>query len=240
MKKQNVAGTMRYAIERHQMISDGDFVAVGVSGGKDSMALLHLMSGLMKYGGTKFRLSGITIDPGFEKVSGLSALNMGFAQKFCDSLDIELHIVKTDIAEIVFETRKETNPCALCANMRRGALATAMRKLGMNKLALGHHQDDLVNTFIMNLVYGGRIGTLEPLSYLERSGITVIRPLIYTSEKSVESYVRRFEIPVATSPCPVNKKTARERANDITKMLYSINEHSESAVINAVRSLIEK
>lgn len=204
------------------------------------MALIHLLSVLMKYGDTKFKLAGITIDPGFEKVDGLRALNMDFAKDFCESLGVEYHIVPTDIAEIVFKTRKETNPCALCANIRRGALATAMRQFGMKKLALGHHQDDLVNTFIMNLVYGGRLGTLEPYSYLERSGITVIRPLIYTAEANIERYVHKFSIPVAESPCPVNKKTAREKASEISKMLYNISEHSQSAVINAVRSLIEK
>ncbi|MDO4754173.1 MAG: tRNA lysidine(34) synthetase TilS [Bacillota bacterium] len=222
------------------MISDGDFVAVGLSGGKDSMALVHLLSKLKKYATAKFDLCAISINPGFERVGGSSSLDFQKAKDFCESLDVPLHIVETDIAEVVFEIRNEKNPCSLCANMRRGALATTMNRHGINKLALGHHQDDLIATFLMNLIYGGKIKGLEPVSFLDKKEITVIRPLIYTREKTIIQYCERNDIPVIKSPCPIDKKTARQDVTEIARHLYSINEHAESAIINAVRSLIEK
>ncbi len=240
MKKQNISGVMRHAIERHQMISDGDFVAVGLSGGKDSMALLHALKMFQRYSDKKFKLAALSIDPGFENTLGNVGLDYDKASVFCEKIDVPLHIARTDIAEIVFEIRDEKNPCSLCANMRRGALATEMNKRGMNKLALGHHEDDLVATFLMNLIYGGRLDTLQPKSFLDVSKITVIRPLIYASEKSIKSYVAKNQIPVAKSPCPMDKRTARENANKVAAELYNINEHSRSAIVNAVRSLIDK
>lgn len=230
---------MRYAIERHQMISDGDFVAVGLSGGKDSMCLLHLLHHFRKYGGISFELAAISVDPGFERIDGNSALDFKAAEEFCASLGVPLHIVKTDIADVVFNIRQEKSPCSLCANMRRGVLASTLNELGFGKLALGHHEGDLVTTFVMNLVYGGQIKALEPLSYLDRSGITVIRPLIYCKENSIVRYCTKHQIPVVKSPCPADKKTARKTAEDIATMLFKAGEHSERAVLRAVRSLIE-
>lgn len=240
MKKQNIEGLLRHTIERHQMISDGDFVAVGLSGGKDSMALLHLLHKFRTYSGIPFRLCAISVNPGFERVGGSASLDIAKARDFCDQLGIPLFVVETDIAEIVFEIRKEKNPCSLCANMRRGALATTMNLHGVNKLALGHHQDDLISTFLMNLIYGGKIKGLEPISFLDKKEITVIRPLIYTREKTIAQYCERHAIPIVKNPCPIDKKTARQKASEIADYLYNINEHAESAIVNAVRSLIDK
>lgn len=239
MKRQNIMGTMRYAIERHQMISDGDFVAVGLSGGKDSMGLLHLMRQFQRFADVRFKLAAVSIDPGFDAIQGCRAPDFHVVREFCDSIGVPLHVVPTDIADIVFNIRREKNPCSLCANMRRGALATAMNRLGMNKLALGHHEKDLVTTFFMNLVHGGRIKTLEPVSYLDHTGITVIRPMIYVKEKSIVSYNQKYAVPTITSPCPVDKKTARQNADALAEQLYRINEHAESAIVRAVRSLID-
>lgn len=239
-KKQNIDGLLKYTIERHRMISDGDFVAVGLSGGKDSMALVHLLSKFRKYCGISFRLVAITINPGFERVGGVASPDFTQAKEFCDSLNVPLHIVETDIAEVVFQIREEKNPCSLCANMRRGALATTMNQHGINKLALGHHQDDLVATFLMNLIYGGKIKGLEPVSYLDQKEITVIRPLIYTREKTILNYCERNDIPIIKNPCPMDRKTARQKVTDIADYLYGINEHAESAILNAVKSLIDK
>lgn len=229
---------MRHTIERHQMLSDGDFVAVGLSGGKDSMALLHLLNHYRLYSEANFRLAAITVNPGFEEIFGTPALNYEAAAHFCDEIDIPLHIVKTDIAEVVFEIRKEKNPCSLCANMRRGALAGTMKELQMNKLALGHHFDDYITTFLMNLIHGGRLKTLEPVSYLSRQEVTVIRPLTYVREKSILRYIERYGIPVVKNPCPADKKTARESASELANSLFAITEHSEQSIVNAVRSLI--
>lgn len=232
MKRTNIVGTIQHTVLRHQMISDGDFVAVGLSGGKDSMTLLHALERFRRFGGIDFRLGAIMVDPGFQN------FDIDSAKKFCEELGVELTIVATDIAEIVFDIRNEKNPCSLCANMRRGALATNMQRLGMNKLALGHHEDDLVSTFFMNLVYGGRIKTLDAMSFLDRSGITVIRPMIYLSEDAIKAYVRKNNIPVVKSPCPVDKKTSRESAKQMAETLYATNQHAKSAIINAVKSLV--
>lgn len=240
MKKQNIEGLLRHTIERHQMLSDGDFVAVGLSGGKDSMALLHLLHKFKKYSGISFRLCAISVNPGFERVGGSTSLDITKARHFCEDLDVPFFVAETNIAEIVFEIRKEKNPCSLCANMRRGALATTMNRHGVNKLALGHHQDDLIATFLMNLIYGGKMKGLEPVSFLDKKEITVIRPLIYTREKTIVQYCERNAIQIIKNPCPIDKRTARQKASEIADYLYGINEHAESAIINAVRSLIDK
>lgn len=232
MKRTNIVGIIQHTVLRHQMISDGDFVAVGLSGGKDSMTLLHALEHFRRFGGIAFKLGAIMVDPGFHN------FDIESAKRFCDELGVELTVVPTDIAEVVFEIRNEKNPCSLCANMRRGALATNMQKLGMNKLALGHHEDDLISTFFMNLVYGGRIKTLDAVSYLDRTGITVIRPMIYLSEDTIKAYVKKNNIPVVKSPCPVDKKTSRESAKQMAEMLYTTNQHAKSAIINAVKSLV--
>ncbi len=210
---QKILGYMRKACEEFDLISRSgcrvkDRIAVGVSGGKDSLVLLAGLAGLRRFDGFAFELEAVTVDPKFGGVpgdfSGVSAL--------CENLGIRHTIVPTDIAEIVFDVRKENNPCSLCANLRRGILNSAAQELGCAKLALGHHNDDVVETFIMNLFREGRIGCFAPKSYLSRSGITIIRPLVFAPESMVSACCRRNGFAVVQSRCPADKTTAREEA----------------------------
>lgn len=215
---------VRRALDDYDMISDGDKIAVGVSGGKDSLALLCTLAEIRLFYPKKFELYAIHLDPGF--------YNAGFCDKqtaeeqinrleaFCNSLQVPLTVVNTSIAEIVFKVRKEENPCSLCSRMRRGALHNAAKDLGCNKMALGHHFDDAVETFIMNLFNEGRIGSFSPVTYLDRRDITIIRPLIYCPEKSVRYYVNHTHgLPVMASPCPADRDSERQRVKDL---LYNL------------------
>ena len=206
-----IEGNIRRAIEKYDLIENGDKIAVGLSGGKDSLALLAGLANVKKYAGIDFDLMAILVDngnPGNE-FSGL--------QKFCDSLGVELHIVKSDIYQVVFEIRKESNPCALCAKMRRGLLCTAAKGFGANKLALGHHADDMLDTFFMSLLFEGRLSTFKPKSFLDRTGITVIRPLILCFEEEIRQAAK--ELPVQKNPCPANGDTSRERVKKLVEHL---------------------
>ncbi|MCM1395611.1 MAG: tRNA 2-thiocytidine(32) synthetase TtcA [Corallococcus sp.] len=202
---------MRRAINDYKMIQSGDKIAVGVSGGKDSVALLTLLTAYKRFSEHDFDLCAITIDMGFAKDA--------FAPiaKYCESLDVEYHVEHTDIAEIIFDARKEKNPCSLCAKMRRGALNAKINALGYNKLALGHHRDDVVETFLLSLFYEGRLSTMQPTSYMSNSKVTLIRPMIYLAEKDVAALSK--DLPVVHNPCPANKHTQRETMKDLLKTL---------------------
>ena len=204
---------IRRAVDQYDMIEDGDRIAVGVSGGKDSLALLAGLWNLKMFYPKHFDICAITVDMGFEG-SDFSAV-----KSFCESMDIEYRIVDTDIAKIIFDIRKESNPCSLCAKMRRGVLHDNAKDMGCNKIALGHHFDDVVDTFMMNLFNEGRIATFSPVTYLSRKDITMIRPLIFAPEKDIEYFVRSNPIPVVKSPCPEDKHTDREK---VKKLLASL------------------
>ena len=173
MKLQQVLSLTRKAVDDYQMIEAGDHIAVGISGGKDSLTLLYALQGLRRFYPAAFTLSAVTVDLGFGN------LDLSEIEKLCRELDVPYHIVKTDIGKIVFEDRKESNPCSLCAKMRKGALNDAMKAIGCNKVAYAHHKDDVVETMMMSLIYEGRFHTFRPVTYLDRTEITVIRPLIY-------------------------------------------------------------
>ena len=209
---QKLMGLMRRCIDDYDMIQEGDRVAVGVSGGKDSLVLLQLLAGLRKYFDKSFALEAITID------MGMGMDYSGIAQ-LCWELDVPYHIIKTEIGPIIFDHRKEKNPCSLCAKMRRGALNQAILDLGFNKLALGHHYDDAVETFVMNLIYEGRIGCFQPVTNLDRTGIVQIRPMLYIHEGTVDNFARRMELPVVENRCPVDKSTKRE---EIKQLVYTL------------------
>ena len=184
---QKLMGLMRRCIEDYNMISPGDRIAVGVSGGKDSLVLLKLLAGLREY--MNFEVEAITIDMGLGMdYSGIEAM--------CREVGVPYTIVKTEIAPIIFDYRKEKNPCSMCSKMRRGALNQALLDRGLNKLALGHHYDDAVETFVMNLLFEGRIGCFQPVTNLDRTGIIQIRPMLYIHEKTVDSFAKRYELPV--------------------------------------------
>lgn len=203
---QKILGYIRKAIQEFDLIQDGDRIAVGVSGGKDSLVLLNGLVLLKRFAGIDYDVTAVTLDPRFGGEDG----DYSAVQKLCNELDVPYVILRSDIAEIIFNIRKETNPCSLCARMRRGALHDAAKEAGCNKIALGHNYDDAVETFVMNLFNEGRLGCFSPKSYLSRKDLTLIRPLIFAPEKDVRSAARRNELPVIKSKCPVDGHTSRE------------------------------
>ena len=207
---QKLMGLVRRCVEDYNMISPGDKVAVGVSGGKDSLVLLQLLAGLRQY--SDFSLEAITIDMGL-------GMDYTAVQEFCDRLEVPYTIVKTQIGPIIFDHRKEKNPCSMCAKMRRGALNQAILDRGIRKLALGHHFDDAVETFVMSLIYEGRISCFQPVTDLDRMGVTQIRPMLYIHEKTVDNFATRMELPVIENRCPVDKHTKRE---EIKQLVYDL------------------
>ena len=204
---------LRRAIQDYEMIQSGDVVAVGLSGGKDSLALLAGLAQLRKFYPKPYSLMAITLDMGFENA------NFSGLAEFCESLEIPFHLLKTQIGPVIFEIRHEKNPCALCAKMRRGALNEAAHEKGANKVALGHHFDDVVETVLLQLFYEGRMGCFSPVTYLSRSDVTVIRPMIYMPEKEVRAFARRNALPVYKNPCPADGSTKREH---LKQMLYTL------------------
>ena len=208
---------MRRCIDDYEMISEGDKICVGVSGGKDSLATLKILKALSEFYPKKFEVIAVTLDLGF------ALADFSHLQKMCDDIDVPLTIVKTDIKEVVFDIRKETNPCSLCAKMRRGCLNETAKKLGCNKVALGHHFDDAVETYMMSLFYEGRISSFMPMTYLDRIDITLIRPLLYIEEKDVINFVNRESLPVMHNPCPANGNTKRQEIKDLLKHFEETN-----------------
>ena len=209
---QKLMGLMRRCIDDYNMVRDGDRIAVGVSGGKDSLVLLQLLAGLRSYLGKDFSLVAVTIDMGL-------GMDYSGVAELCRRLDVPYTIIDTEIAPIIFDYRKEKNPCSMCAKMRRGALNQAILDLGCNKLALGHHYDDAVETFMMNLIYEGRIGCFQPVTDLDRTGIIQIRPMLYIHEKTVDNFASRMALPVVENRCPVDKTTKRE---EIKQLIFSL------------------
>ncbi len=219
----------RRAVDDYGMIAEGDKIAVGVSAGKDSLTLLSALAQLRRFYPKKFELIAITVDMGFE---GMDFIPI---QKFCEGLEVEYHIVPTQISKIIFDVRKEKNPCSLCAKMRRGALHTAAKELGCNKVALGHHFDDVVETFMLNLFYEGRLGCFQPVTYLSRIDLHLIRPLIYMPEKDVRYFANKVSLPVIKSPCPADKNTERERMKELLHELEKNNKGLRYRIFGAIQ-----
>ncbi len=207
---QKLMGLVRRCVEDYHMIEPGDKIAVGVSGGKDSLVLLQLLAGLKQY--LPFHLEAITIDMGL-------GMDYSGVQEMCDKLEVPYTIVKTQIAPIIFDHRKEKNPCSMCSKMRRGALNQAILDRGIHKVALGHHYDDAVETFLMSLLYEGRISCFQPVTDLDRTGVIQIRPMLYIHEKTVDNFASRMALPVVENRCPVDKTTKRE---EIKKLIYDL------------------
>lgn len=208
---QQISGYLRRAVDDYQMIEPGERVAIALSGGKDSMLLLHAMKHLSRYHPAKFDLIAIFIDLGFDNI------NIEAMQKECEKLQVPLVIRKTEIAPLVFDIREESNPCALCAKMRRGAIHDAALENGCRTIALGHHRDDAIETFAMNLIYEGRIGCFQPVTYLDRKDVRTIRPMIYLTERQIANTVERLEIPVVKNPCPMDPTSMRKETKDLLK-----------------------
>lgn len=219
----------RRAVDDYNMIEDGDKIAVGISGGKDSLALLTALAGLRRFYPRKFDIIAISID------MGLEGMDFSPVAKYCEELGVEYKIVKTEISKIIFDVRKEPNPCSLCAKMRRGALNSAAVEHGCNKVALGHHFDDVVETFMLNLFFEGRIGTFSPVTYLSRMNVTVIRPLIYMPEKDVRYFASKTELPVVTSTCPADGNTQREEMKQLLSRLERENKGLRYRIFGAIQ-----
>ncbi len=220
---------VRRGVDDYGMIKDGDKIAVGVSAGKDSLALLCAMAELRRFYPNKFELCAITVDMGFDGAdfSGIKA--------FCDSLNVEYHIVPTQISKIIFDVRKEKNPCSLCAKMRRGALYNFAKELGCTSVALGHHFDDVVETFMLNLFYEGRLGCFQPVTYLSNTDIYLIRPMIYMPEKDVRYFASKNALPVVKSPCPADGNTEREQMKQLLHSLEKENKGLRYRIFGAIQ-----
>lgn len=213
MKLQQLLSFARRAVDDYQMIQEGDKIAVGISGGKDSLALLYALSGLRRFYPNHFELEAITVDLGFE------GFDLSGIQKLCDELNVNYTVVKSDIGHIIFEDRKEKNPCSLCAKMRKGAFNEKAKELGCNKLAYGHHRDDLVETMLLSLIFEGHFYSFSPVTYLDRMDITLIRPLLYVQEADIIGFQNKHDLPVAKNPCPADGVTKREYAKNLAKQL---------------------
>ena len=210
---QHILSLVRRCVDDYRMITDGETVAVGVSGGKDSVLTLAALAKLRDFHPAKFQVTAITID------SGTPGMDFAPIARLCQELGVTYHLVPVPIYEIVFTARQEKNPCSLCAKMRRGALSTELNRLGISKIALGHHYDDAVETLLMSLFWEGRISCFQPVTYLDRTEVTQIRPLLYVQEREVRNAVARCGLPVVENPCPANGSTAREEMKELIAQL---------------------
>lgn len=220
---QRILSYIRKAVDDYNMIEDGDKIAVGLSGGKDSITLLMGLKALQRFYDKKFEIIAISINPGFE------FFNSEFLKKTCDDIGVQYIEEESHIKEIVFDIRAEKNPCSLCANLRRGILNSTAIREGCNKIALGHNEDDVLETFFLNLLYGGNINTFAPTSYMDRSKITLIRPLIYAPEKSIKTFVKKNNIEVMPKCCPMDGVSKRE---DMKKLIWEFQKQIPNAKAN--------
>lgn len=230
MKLQQVLSYVRKAVEDYDMIAEGDKIAVGISGGKDSLTLLYALHGLKRFYPRKFDILAVTADLGFQN------LNLDRIRQLCRELEVEYTIVETDIAKIIFEDRKEENPCSLCAKMRKGALNQAVKAAGCNKVAYAHHKDDVVETMLMSLIFEGRFHTFAPATYLDRTELTVIRPLMYMNEADVIGFVNKYDVPVVKSPCPADGHTKREYVKTLLRQINLENPGVKERMFTAIQN----
>ena len=222
-------GTVRRAVDDYDMILEGDRVAVGVSGGKDSMLLLLALSHLRRFYPRHFELEAVTVELGFE------GMDFTPVKELCEKLEVPYTCLRTDIKEVVFDVRREDNPCSLCAKMRRGAINDLIRQRGVNKLALGHHFDDAVETFMMSLLFEGRISCFRPVTYLDRSGVTQIRPLIYAGEQKIANLAEALQVPVVENPCPQDKSSKRWEIKQLLKTMSADYPDMKSKIFGAMQ-----
>ncbi len=225
---QKLLSYLRRGVDDYGMINEGDKITVGVSGGKDSLALLCGLSELRRFYPNKFELYAVTLSMGYED------MNFDKVAELCDRLEVPYVLKKTDIAQILFEIRKESNPCSLCAKMRRGALHDAALELGSHKVALGHHNDDALETFMLSLVYEGRVNCFSPVTYLDRKDITLIRPMLYAPEKYISGFAKRYDLPVVTNLCPADKHTKREYVKNLVHQLEKENPGFKTRLFTAI------
>ena len=228
MELQRLYSLTRKAVDEYGQINEGDKIAVGISGGKDSLTLLYALAGLRRFYPQKFELCAITVDLGFD------GFDTDRIARLCSELDVEYEVVKTDIFNIVFHDRKESNPCSLCSKMRKGSLNEAILKNGCNKVAYGHHKDDVVETLMMSLIYEGRFHTFSPVTFLDRTGITVIRPLLYIEEADIIGFANKMNLPVAGKHCPADGYTKREYVKNLLDELNRENPGVKDRMFTAI------
>ena len=227
---QQIMSQIRAAVDSYQLIQAGDRIAVGISGGKDSLVLLCTLANMRKFLPMKYDLVAITVDPCFDNIQ----TDFRQVEELCRRLQIKYEIRRSQLGNIIFEQRKESNPCSLCARMRRGILHDMSKKHNCNKLALGHHFDDAVQTFFMNLFYGGKIGCFSPMSYLSRKDLYLIRPMVFCEESKVESAAQRYHLPVVKSECPVDGHTKRQYAKDLVRQLNTEHPGARDRMFTAI------
>ncbi|MCI9568805.1 MAG: tRNA 2-thiocytidine(32) synthetase TtcA [Lachnospiraceae bacterium] len=228
MKLQRLLSLVRKALDDYQMIEENDKIAVGVSGGKDSLAMLYALHELQRFYPRPFTLHAFTVDLGFG-IQDFEAI-----RNFCNGFSVPYTIISTEIAQIVFETRRETNPCSLCAKMRKGALNQAAKESGCNLIAYAHHRDDIVETMLLSLIYEGRFHTFSPKTYLDRTQLMVIRPFMYVSEAEVIGFQNKYHLPVCKNPCPADGKTKREYVKQLIRQLNQENPGVKDQFFHAV------
>ena len=228
MQLQRLLSYTRKAVDEYDMIQENDHIAVGISGGKDSLTLLYALHGLKRFYPKKFELSAVTVDLGFKD------FNLSPIQALCKELDIPYRIVRSDIYDILFHIRKESNPCSLCAKMRKGALNQAVREMGCNKVAYAHHKDDIIETMLLSLIFEGRFHSFSPRTYLDRMDLTVIRPLMFVDEMDVIGFKNKYNLPVVKSKCPVDGHTKRQYAKELLRQLNEENPGVRERMFHAI------
>lgn len=228
---QKLMSRIRAAMEKYNMIEDGDRIAVGLSGGKDSVALLAALAEMRRFYPKKFDVIAITVDMRFDNTD----TDFSLLEEFCKRIDVPFVVKRTELADIIFNIRKESNPCSLCAKMRRGILHDVAVENGCNKVALGHHMDDAVETFFMNLLKGGNISSFFPVTYMSRKDLYIIRPMVLASESLVAGAVKHSDLPVVKSKCPMDKTSEREKTKELVKMLNKEYPQLREKVIGALQ-----
>lgn len=228
-KLRRLLSLTRKAVQDYDLIKDGDKVCVGVSGGKDSLALLTTLANLRRFYPKRFELQAVTVSLGFE------GMDFSAVSKYCEALEVPYKVVESDIAEIVFDIRKEQNPCALCANLRRGALNDHAGRLGCNVVALGHHKDDVIETALLSLFYEGRFYCFSPDTWLERAQVRVVRPYLYVEESDIRQFAKAVDIPVVHNPCPMDRAGSRAEIKELIRNLEKDNRFLRSNIFGAVK-----
>ena len=213
MELQRLLSLTRKAMDDYQMIQEGDKIAVGISGGKDSLTLLYAMANLRRFYPKKFSLIAITVDLGYE------GFDLTPVKLLCEHLQVEYHIVSTEIAKIIFSDKNVASPCSLCAKLRKGALNQKIKELGCNKVAYAHHMDDMIETMVLSMIFEGRFYSFSPVTFLDRMELTVIRPMMYVSEAEVKGFRNKYNLPVVENPCPVDGVTKRQYAKDLVRQI---------------------
>ena len=230
MKLQRLLSLIRQAVDQYEMIEEGDHIAIGISGGKDSLTLLWGLAHLQKFYPKHFSLSAITVD------MGIDTMNLEPIKALCQEIQVPYEIVPTEIGKILFDIRKETNPCSLCAKLRKGALNNKALEMGCNKIAYAHHKDDLIETAMMSLLYEGRFYAFSPVTHLDRTDLTVIRPLMFVSEDDVKGFRNKYQLPVCKNPCPMDGHTRREY---VKNLIHTLNMENPGVKDRLFRAVIE-